>query len=368
MAEVELEREISLIEFAEKSIYDIQYIFTTKLGGGYPTLRRAMDIEDFLYKDSLQQTGNRRGGKCIEVWESDEAIEYYKSSLEGLKKLMEERDDKETDWVKLFNIKDVRSFKQQLSRAVHNTSKRKTPTPKSVGSFAIPNPSATGGNKLSSKSGKKKQKTKKEKRLEDEGRIRQFQENWEAEFNATDATSAKANTVIKKEDDAVVEEFPQMSQLMQEDNSAVENTIMQDDFYDEDLFLNQDEDSFLENAKLENVSLWENEARADLSQSNQAIPREGNTDWSTAVDERRSKKINDEVMKQELTAVEQERRRAHDDAAKALSARKDEQTKSEEDLQRARERERERRLREMQSQSALMGDDHEALGMFGLKD
>lgn len=204
--------------------------------------------------------------------------------------------------------------------------------------------------------------------MEDEGRIRQFQENWEAEFNATDATSAKANTVIKKEDDAVVEEFPQMSQLMQEDNSAVENTIMQDDLYDEDLILNQDEDSFLENAKLENVSLWENEARADLSQSNQAVPREGNTDWSTAVDERRSKKINDEVMKQELTAVEQERRRAHDDAAKALSARKDEQTKSEEDLQRARERERERRLREMQSQSALMGDDHEALGMFGLKD
>ena len=195
------------MEYAEKAIFDIQSIFAAKLGGGYGTLKKAMEIEDYLYKDSLFQIGEQ----VDHVWESLETLQYYKASIDRVKKLMHERSDKDTDWVKLFNIKDVKNFRQQLSRAVHTQVKRKAPVDTST-HFSIPAPNnsalpaerqhppptATAGKskglKVSKNIGKKQHKTKKAKTLETENRQRQFLQEWEASFNAVDSSAPAANT------------------------------------------------------------------------------------------------------------------------------------------------------------------------------
>lgn len=207
-----MEAEITLMEYSEKAIFEIQKIFTSKLGGGYCTLKKAMEIEDWLYKDALYQVDEQ----IDNVWESLETLQYYKASIDRIKKLMNERSDKDTDWVKLFNIKDVKNFRQQLTRAVHTqVNKRKAPAEPNSSHFSIPAPNIPGipagqrqqlpptttgtGNKTkgskTTKKGKKQQKTKKAKAQEAEIKDRMFQQDWVAKYNAADSSvSAPTST------------------------------------------------------------------------------------------------------------------------------------------------------------------------------
>jgi hypothetical protein len=387
----EVEEEIRQMEYAEKVIFDIQNIFTSKLGGGYGTLKKAMDIEDYLYKDALNQIGETSNN----IWESIEALRVYKSSVDRVLKLMNERSDKDTDWVKLFNIKDVKSFCQQLSRAVHTQVKRKAP-PVDTSHYTIPAPSgvatnSTGNTKHSKASttkstGKKQHKTKKAKILEEDNRKKQFQQEWEASFNAVDSTStipaptsvATATSSVartnnnhsrttspparkvkeernkpkqekhhkRKHEETKAESIPMITELMHQSESITDTTMgMMSSFPDQEdgdsLFLDaadddaQGEDSSFATATLGNASDWGSTATSGqgtdglgadssrpLSSSSTSTSTSG---WSAAIHERKSHMEQVEAKQKNQSLKQDERRRAHEEVYKTVSSKKEEE-------------------------------------------
>ena len=68
-----------------------------------------MDIEEFLYCEALLKTRlDRNDGH---VWQSRDSIREYQI---GVDKLMRRLREREGDWVKLFNIQDIRAFVFQV--------------------------------------------------------------------------------------------------------------------------------------------------------------------------------------------------------------------------------------------------------------
>ena len=75
----------------------------------YAVLKKAMDIEEFLYSDALVRTRlDRNDGH---VWQSRDSIREYQISADRLMRRLRERDG---DWVKLFSIQDIRVFIYQV--------------------------------------------------------------------------------------------------------------------------------------------------------------------------------------------------------------------------------------------------------------
>ena len=105
----DLTTELGLMEFSEQEIKEIQSILRSKLGDYYPVIKKAMDIEDYLYREALYKNGQERNGN---VWESAESINSYVDSLQSFKVLMKA---KQGDWNKLYQISDVRQFCMQIT-------------------------------------------------------------------------------------------------------------------------------------------------------------------------------------------------------------------------------------------------------------
>lgn len=380
------EDEVSLMGYAEEVIFDIQMFLNEKLGGGYPTLRKAMDIEDFLYRDALVQVGSQTEN----VWESDEAIEFYKSSVERVKKLLHDRNDKETDWVKLFNIKDVKNFRQQLTRACHTTTKKKKSTGNSALFIPAPNTSnqvISNGKSYKAPPSKKPRKTKKDKKLEEEMKKREFMQEWEAEFNAdsqsagkksispiADGNHIKRKKVSPKSSRIVVSpkieetSMPEITHLMHQDStspmdllaSGLINNCDPDEMDSDSLLLAQN-DSYFAAPKLENASDWGRKPTIETEEESHLVTTSG---WSTAKNERRSQVEQQQTKLQLQSLKHEERLRACEEKYNDIALESVEsKAATEDDIRVAREREREKRQRELQSQDSFM-DDHDALAYY----
>ena len=386
------EDEVSVMEYSERVIYDIQDFFNKKLGGGYGTLKKAMEIEDFLYKDALHQMKMKND----KLWESPSSLEFYKSSVERLMKLMNDRNDKETDWVKFFNMKDVKNFRQQLTRAIHNVTKKKK-KPVNVHSIPAPNSSGKqlvmGGGGAVNNNKKKKttnKKTKKEKRLEEEMRKRKFQQEWEAQFHAespkllfnenksSTSNEKKKKRIISpkpspkyyspKNEETKIENFPEIAQLMHQDSTSsidgiFANSNSNEFEMDTDTNLFHDDDSVFTAPTLVNASDWGANSNSidNNATENDMLPT--TSAWSTAKNERKSQIEQQELKQKHQSWVSEERRRSYEENIKGPSQQSDssQATSAEEELRLAREREREKRNRELQSQDVFMDGDHEAL-------
>lgn len=102
---LDLRTEVGLMEYSEKAIFDIQGILRQKVGDSVAVIKKAMDIEQYLYSEALYKSG------VTNVWDSHEAIRVYTDSLDNIKKLLKGKDG---DWTKLFQYSDIRSFYTQL--------------------------------------------------------------------------------------------------------------------------------------------------------------------------------------------------------------------------------------------------------------
>ena len=91
---------------SEEIIYEIQNILKSKPELlHYPVLKKAMEIEEYLYTDALVRTRlDRNDGH---VWQSKDSVREYQISADKLIQRLRER---EGDWVKLFNTADIRLF------------------------------------------------------------------------------------------------------------------------------------------------------------------------------------------------------------------------------------------------------------------
>lgn len=110
------------MEYSEQAIYELQSIFRERVGDDrLPVIKKAMEIEEFLYRDALYKSGLERTGN---VWESSSAVNTYVDSLENVKKLTKSKED----FGKIFQIADPRQFYLQLTSLRTNANKKKVPT------------------------------------------------------------------------------------------------------------------------------------------------------------------------------------------------------------------------------------------------
>lgn len=109
MEKIDVRTERGMMEYSEEAIYDIQLILRNKVGESIAVIKKAMDIEDYLYRESLHKTGHEMTDN---VWEHNDAVNNYMTSIENIKKLLKA---KEGDWTKLFQIGDIRQFYLQLT-------------------------------------------------------------------------------------------------------------------------------------------------------------------------------------------------------------------------------------------------------------
>jgi hypothetical protein len=109
MSRLDLSNELALMEFSEQEILELQQILRSKLGDNIAVIKKAMEIEDYLYKEALYKSGQERSGN---LWESNNAINTYVESLSTFKLLMKA---KEGDWGKLFAQTDIRQFCNQMA-------------------------------------------------------------------------------------------------------------------------------------------------------------------------------------------------------------------------------------------------------------
>lgn len=96
----------ALMEYSEKVIYELQALLRVKVGDYVPVLKKAMDIEEFLYRKALYDHGLDGN-----LWESSDAINTYVKSLENVKKAIKTKDD----FGKIYQIADIRQFYLQLT-------------------------------------------------------------------------------------------------------------------------------------------------------------------------------------------------------------------------------------------------------------
>lgn len=106
----ELNTELALMEYSEQEIYELQSILRSKVGDHVPVIKKAMDIEDFFYKDAIYKSGVNEKG--VSAWESMDFINKYANDLDTFKLLMQA---KQGDWTKLFNQTDIRTFCTQVT-------------------------------------------------------------------------------------------------------------------------------------------------------------------------------------------------------------------------------------------------------------
>lgn len=92
--------------YSEEVIYEVQSILKSKPElMHHRVLKKAMEIEEFLYCDALVKTRlDRNDGH---VWQSRDSIREYQLSADKLIHRLRERNG---DWAKLFNIQDIRLF------------------------------------------------------------------------------------------------------------------------------------------------------------------------------------------------------------------------------------------------------------------
>ena len=114
---IEIRNESSMMEYSENAIYDIQSILRSKVGDTVAVIKKAMDIEEFLYREALYKSGKERTGN---VWESIDSLNIFIESIENIKKILKAKDG---DWTKLFSIAEPRQFYLQLTTA--RTQKKK---------------------------------------------------------------------------------------------------------------------------------------------------------------------------------------------------------------------------------------------------
>jgi hypothetical protein len=115
----EYRTECGLMEYSEQVIYELQSILRDKVGDDrLPVIKKAMDIEDYLYRDALYKSGLDLTGN---VWESSSAVNTYIESMENVKKLIKAKED----FGKLYPIADTRQFYLQLTSQRTTTNKKK---------------------------------------------------------------------------------------------------------------------------------------------------------------------------------------------------------------------------------------------------
>jgi hypothetical protein len=107
------------MEYSEQAIYELQSILREKVGDDrLPVIKKAMDVEDFLYRDALYKSGLDLTGN---VWESSSAVNTYIESVENVKKLIKAKED----FGKIFQIADSRQFYLQLTSPRTTANKKK---------------------------------------------------------------------------------------------------------------------------------------------------------------------------------------------------------------------------------------------------
>jgi hypothetical protein len=104
----ELRTESAMMEYSEDVIYELQSILKSKVGEFAPVIKKAMDLEDFLYREALYKNGLDITGN---VWESNSAINTYIESIENVKKAIKAKEDLS----KIFLVPDIRQFHFQLT-------------------------------------------------------------------------------------------------------------------------------------------------------------------------------------------------------------------------------------------------------------
>ncbi|CAE7554730.1 unnamed protein product, partial [Symbiodinium microadriaticum] len=143
----DLSTEIGLMEFSEQEIKELQAILRSKVGDHHPVIKKAMDIEDYLYRDALYKNGQERSGN---VWEYPESVNSYVDSLHSFKILMQA---KQGDWNKLFQISDIRQFCMQITS---NRPPAKKKVREEPSSYTIPAPLRSDGDGSAAKTTKKR--------------------------------------------------------------------------------------------------------------------------------------------------------------------------------------------------------------------
>ena len=421
------EEELSLLEFSEKAIFDMQDILTTKLEYKERTLKKSIEIEEFLYTNSLRKYGESGGDEEGEegLWQYPDAMMHYKDSIQNVLSLMVNREDKTTDWMKIYKSETIPLFLSRLQNQEYNVSqkshKRKAPAASvSVkSSLTIPAPNAAAVVPSGSPTGKNyakianKKKTKKEKMLEEEKKRMSFNKDWEIHFDESSSSSvpsipapnpsvvtnnssqpstgsrpaptskpaSKPAPILKfsMKREPKQEEYPKITHLMHQDSTSSMDGLgmhnLPDDIADNSLFMTeQGDDNFFANATFEHASDWgvtssgNNNALDDKNQNENGLSLSfAGSAWSTAMHERKSQvEQTDAKIKQQML-TQDERRRVHDDTYKEISSKMEEDAAARaeaaitEEQRVARAREREKRERESQSQTVFMGDDHEAI-------
>jgi hypothetical protein len=109
-----------MMEYSEEAIYELQSILKSKVGEYVPVIKKAMDLEDFLYRESLYKNGLDRTGN---VWESNDSIKTYIESIENIKKAIKAKEDLS----KIFLVADIRQFYLQLTSLRPPPNKKKVP-------------------------------------------------------------------------------------------------------------------------------------------------------------------------------------------------------------------------------------------------
>lgn len=120
--------ESALMLQSEQFIYEVQKIFRSKSElWNFAMIKKAMDIEDFLYGEAVYSAGGDRLKGA--VWESYDAVKNYTTSCERVLRQLQERLQAGGDFQKLYNIPDARSIVMQLN-AQSNSANRKSNAPK----------------------------------------------------------------------------------------------------------------------------------------------------------------------------------------------------------------------------------------------
>mmetsp|Transcript_24087 Transcript_24087/g.40934 ORF Transcript_24087/g.40934 Transcript_24087/m.40934 type:complete len:407 (+) Transcript_24087:115-1335(+) len=395
-----LQAEIELMECAEKGITDIQDILSKKLKAAEPTLKKAMDIEEFLYEKAKSRFN------VDNVWESRDASDFYKDSLQKVLDLMVNRSDLNTDWLKLFKSETAQVFLHRLKNVeytITTSKKRKAAAPAQpvFKNTTIPHPNdVTGADSMQQNTSKKatsKKIGKKAPRITP-GTIpappsasppapapAPAIKSTSSQLPSQNQTQNRNPPVAKSNNKpvptakvpvkthVVQESFPKITELMRQDSTSsmdeygLSASNARVGSLDDSLMLTaqEDEDSLFARATLENSSRWKDDIDSstgtDLNGNTTSVSPSQSA-WNTAQSERLSQVQQIEDKQKHQLSTEEERRRLREESHKDGVAKGDQNVASStapvvEDMEVIRAREREKRQRESKEQTVFMGED-----------
>mmetsp|Transcript_3135 Transcript_3135/g.4847 ORF Transcript_3135/g.4847 Transcript_3135/m.4847 type:complete len:368 (-) Transcript_3135:35-1138(-) len=353
----ELCSERALMEWTENAIIDIQRILRDKVGETHAVIEKAMDIEDYLYREALYENNEKSNGN---VWESIDAISTYTQSIHSIKKVMQAR---EGDWKKLFDISDIKQFIYQLSHSRQNTKRRVS---ESASSNYVPPPRSmetTGNRSRSTKkpggSGRTQAGGKKKSSARNRG---------------VGAVSVPAPPPVP----AVFE--PSHSLITE--NSSLQSSVAPETEERMDLgqfssdVVDCDEKSMLDGFGLDFCDDFDLSG-ADLGEGNESLPNaaawglgEGDEDqanmkmaggatWEGAAEEKREQQMRSAGLEQQRHSQQEELRRLRNRDMEAAMSRQQQDVEGENDIEE--QRLREKRKREAESQHVYLDRDRDVL-------